>query len=49
MGHDNKKVRNKNCIRVIFDYFNVDYAELRKDAQNIDWSEIVKGGNVEDD
>ena len=24
-----KKIINKNCNRVIFDYFNVDYAQLR--------------------
>ena len=44
-----KKIRNKNCNRVIFDYFNVDYAQLREVAQKIDWSEIIKGYNVEDD
>ena len=49
MEHGNKKIRNKNCNRVIFDYFNVDYAQLREDAQSIDWSEIIKGCNVEDD
>ena len=27
----------------------MDYAQLREDAQNIDWSEIIKGCNVEDD
>ena len=25
-----KKIRNMNCNRVIFDYFNVDYAQLRE-------------------
>ena len=49
MGHDNKIIRNKNYNIVIFDYFNVDYAQLREDAQKIDWSEIIKGCNVEDD
>ena len=44
-----KKIRNKNYNRVIFDYFNVVYAQLREDAQKIDWSEIIKGCNVEDD
>ena len=44
-----KKIRNKNCNRVIFDYFNVDYAQLREVAQKIDWREIIKGCNVEDD
>ena len=44
-----KKIRNKNSNRIIFDYFNVDYALLREDAQKIDWSEIIKGCNVEDD
>ena len=44
-----KKIRNKNCNRAIFDYFNVDYAQLREVAQKIDWSEIIKGCNVEDD
>ena len=43
------KIRNKNYNRVIFDYFDVDYAQLREDAQTIDWSEIIKGCNVEDD
>ena len=43
------KIRNKNYNRVIFDYFNVDYAQLREDAQQIYWSEIIKGCNVEDD
>ena len=38
-----------NCNRVIFDYFNVDCAQLGEVAQNIDWSEIIKGCNVEDD
>ena len=38
-----------NSKRVIFDYFSVDYAHLREDAQKIDWSEIIKGDNVEDD
>ena len=27
----------------------MDYAQLREDAQNIDWSEIIKGCNIEDD
>ena len=27
----------------------MDYAQLREDAQNIDWSDIIKGYNVEDD
>ena len=27
----------------------MDYAQLREDAQKIDWSEIIKGCNVEDD
>ena len=49
MGHGNKKIRNKNCNRVIFDDFNVDYAQLREVAQEIDWSKIVKGCHVEDD
>ena len=49
MGLGNKKIRNKNCNRVIFDYFNVDYAQLREIAQTIIWSEIIKGCNVEDD
>ena len=40
------KIRNKNYNRVIFDYFDVDYAQLREDAQKIDWSEITKGCNV---
>ena len=31
-----KQIRNKNCNRVIFDYFNVDYAKLREVAQKID-------------
>ena len=31
-----KKIRNKNYNRVIFDYFNVDYAQLREVAQKID-------------
>ena len=44
-----KQIRNKNCNRVIFDYFNVDYAQLREDAQKIDWSEIIKCCNVEGD
>ena len=44
-----KIIRNKNYNRVIFDYFNVDYAQLREDAQNIDWNEIIKACNVEDD
>ena len=44
-----KKIRNKNCNRVIFDYFNVDYAQLRKVAQKIDRIEIIKHCNVEDD
>ena len=44
-----KKIRNKNCNRVIFDYFNVNYAQLREDEQTIYWSEIIKGCNVEDD
>ena len=44
-----KQIRNKNCNRVIFDYFNVDYAQRRYVAQKIDWSEIIKGCNVEDD
>ena len=44
-----KKERNKNSNRVIFDYFNVDYAQLREVAQKIDWSEIIKGCNVEDE
>ena len=38
-----KNIRNKNCNRVIVDYFNVDYTQLRDVAQNIDWSEIIKG------
>ena len=25
-----KQIKNKNCNRVIFDYFNVDYAQLRE-------------------
>ena len=41
-----KKIRNKNYNR---DHFNVDYAQLREDAQKINWSEIRKGCNVEDD
>ena len=44
-----KKIRNKNYNRVIFDNFNVDYAQLREDAQKMDWSEIIRGCNVEDD
>ena len=44
-----KKIRNKNYNRVIFDYFNVDYAQLREDAQKMNWSEIIKVCNVEDD
>ena len=32
------KIRNKSYNRVMFDYFNVDYAQLREDAQKIDWS-----------
>ena len=27
-----KKIRNKNSNRVFYDYFNVDYAQLREDA-----------------
>ena len=49
MGHGNKKIRNNNCNRVIFDYFNVDYAQLTEVAQKIDWSGIIKGCSVEDD
>ena len=33
-----QKIRNKNCNRVIFDYFNVDYAQLREVSQKSDWS-----------
>ena len=44
-----KKIRNKNCNRVIFDYFNVDYAQLKEVSQEFDWSEIINGCNVEDD
>ena len=44
-----KKIRNKNCNRIIFYYFNVDYAQLREVAQRIDWREIIKGCNVEAD
>ena len=44
-----KKIRNKKCNIVVFDCFNVDYAQLREVAQKIDWSEIIKGCNVEDD
>ena len=34
---------------VNFDYFNVDYEQLREVAMKIDWSEITKGCNIEDD
>ena len=44
-----KKIRYKNCNRVIFDYFNMDYAQFTEVAQKIDWSEIIEGCNVEDD
>ena len=44
-----KIIRNKNSNRVTFDQFNVNYAQLREDAQKIDLSEIIKGGNAEDD
>ena len=44
------KIRNKNYKRVIFDYFNVVYAQLREDARtDIYWSEIIIACNVEDD
>ena len=43
------KIRNNNCNRFIFDYFNLDFAQLREVAHKIDWSEIIKGCNVADD
>ena len=49
MEYGNKIIRNKNSNRVIFDYFNVDYVQLREVAQKIDCSEIIKDCNVEDD
>ena len=44
-----RKIRNNNCNRVIFDYCNVDYEHLREVALKIDWIQIIKGYNVEDD
>ena len=32
------KIRNNNCNGVIFDYFNVDYEQLREVAHKIHWS-----------
>ena len=43
------RIRSNNCNRVIFDYFNVDYEQLREVALKIDWNEIIKDCNVEDD
>ena len=30
-----KEIRNNNCNRVSFDYFNMDYAQLREVAQKL--------------
>ena len=45
------KIRNNYCNRIIFefDYFNVDYEQLREVTHTINWSEIIKGCTVEDD
>ena len=43
------KIKNNNYNRVIFDYFNVDYEQLREVVLIIDWNDVIKVCNVVDD
>ena len=48
-GYDNIQDYQKQINTVIFDYFNVEYEQLRKVTLKIARSEILKGFIVEDD